>query len=614
MNLIVALNYVSAFFFLAAIVVLACNVRKLRLSVSEYVPLLLALTMYGFVSVSNILEHSEITDFFDPMEDIAESLFLLFILFFLISWKNQRNLESIREQEQWRRITMQSVGDGILCADQRGHVTEVNTAMERLVGMARQEILGQPVEMFLRLVDRTSGQAITENLFAAALEPTSDSGTTANLNTMMIVSKTGEQTAISAKISPIIGEEGSAIGAVGIFHDTTEYDAINEQLSQVHKMEAVGQMAGGVAHDLNNMLGGIIGAADLLAKSQSAQGTDGGGQMVQLILKASGRAAELTSSLLTFSRRDKVLSTPVSVREIIETTIAIAERTIARSVTLESSFYCADAIVIGDPAQLQTAILNLILNSRDALTESGTIKVELNVQRLESSWLHSNALDLTPGEFCCIAVSDNGTGIDAKTQKRIFEPFFSTKEAGKGTGLGLAAVLRTMKNHHGAVMLESELGKGSTFRLFLPLAHDDQLATNPASSSLPNRTQSETKGAVLIIEDEAVVRVTTEMMVKSLGYRVHSASSPEDGIELFRLFAQDICAVILDMVMPRYSGEQIFRQLRAIDPNCRVIFTSGIAQSSHLPEDAAFLQKPYREIQLDHALAAVLQDNRSPLG
>ncbi|MBN2711228.1 MAG: response regulator, partial [Planctomycetes bacterium] len=388
------------------------------------------------------------------------------------------------------------------------------------------------------------------------------------------------------------------LGAVGIFRDMSEYETMIEQLTHVHKMEAVGQLAGGVAHDLNNMLGGIIGAAELIKFRMQSKELPDIERLVNLIFESSERAADLTSNLLSFSRKGKIVSSPVSLQDIIESTIAIAEPTIDKRIELTADLPEGEIQVIGDPAQLQNALLNLIINARDALPSGGKIRISLDTKKLDKEWCDKSAFDVTPGEYACIRVEDNGTGIAPELQKRIFEPFFTTKAEGKGTGLGLASVYGAINSHHGALTLESEIDKGSTFRILLPLSHETR--SHETQNELP---APQGMGTVLIVDDEMMLRTTAKLMLEDCGYKVFVAGDAEEGIETYKKNADKIDIVLLDMVMPKMNGAEVYAELSIINPEVKVIMTSGFTQNEHIPQGiAAFIKKPYRRGDLSNAI------------
>lgn len=607
MNSIAVINVLSMLMFAGACLLLIVHRRKTRMTVGEVVPLVIVMGLFAFNSLANVLEHSNITSFFDPAEDIAEILALPFCLFFLNNWHMHRSIDALREKETWLQVTFDSIPDGVMSTDPQGRILMLNRAMENLTNWSREEAYGEKADRVLRFRDKKSEKIIPYNPFEIALK----TGTsTASHERLLLESRQDTAIAVSEKTSVIRGVDGRLLGAVGLFRDMTEYDTIQEQLLHVRKMEALGQLAGGVAHDLNNMLGGIVGAAELLGtKTYAEKDQSSADQLVKLILSASSRASELTMGLLDFSRKGKIISTPIVIQDVVKHTVAIAERTIDKKISIKCDLPEAPLRVIGDPAQLQNCFLNLLVNARDAMPQGGAIVLSVEKERLTQAWCSESGFDITPGEYVYIRVEDTGTGIPENLRQKIFEPYVTTKAKGKGTGLGLAAVHGTVCSHHGAITLESHVGKGSIFIIHLPLTEMEVIERLPAE----NVQQTRHGGTVLVIEDEAVIRVTTEMMLESHGYHVLSASSGEAGIALFVKFSDTISVVLLDMVLPAISGFDIFKQLQQIDPNVKVIVTSGFAESKDLFTGiSGFIKKPYRQAELLQIVNEAITEDRHP--
>jgi signal transduction histidine kinase/CheY-like chemotaxis protein len=404
---------------------------------------------------------------------------------------------------------------------------------------------------------------------------------------------------VSIKISKISGTSGKVLGAVGLFRDMGEYHAMQMQLLHERKMEALGQLTGGVAHDLNNMLAGVLGAAELLTEGNDKGGGGETRQLLQLIVKAVGRASELVRGLLDFSRKGKILSMPVNLQEIITSTVAIVERTIDKNIAIVCRLPEEQLRVVGDPAQLQNCFLNLMINARDAMPDGGSIEIVAERELLDDAWCRQSGFDICGGHYVGVRVSDYGRGIPKELHHKIFEPFYTTKEKGKGTGLGLAAVHGIVCSHHGAISLQSEVNRGTTFTVHLPLTDKEIVSMAIAEPSKINRPT----GSILIIEDEAVVRVTTEMMLEAEGYRVLSASSGDAGLALFASLSSEISVVLLDMVLPKMGGGEIFARLKKLDPGVKVVITSGFSDSAKIEGTVGFLKKPYRKDDLLNAIA-----------
>ena len=261
MNPTVVLSLISAAGFLTAALILALKKKRLALKAGLVIPLYLALFLYTFIVVSNFLEHTQISSFYDPIEDISEIVFTLIFLFFAHSWRRQKSFEIIQNQETWLSSTLQSIADGVLTTDKDGNVLHINQTMEQFTGWQNKEVFSKPVDTILKFLDKTTQKPIEYNPFKRVLE---EGKSIAYPKGTLIAGRDGKSTVVADTTSLIKSPEGNILGAVGIFRDMTEYESLTEQLAHTHKMEAVGQLAGGVAHDLNNMLGGIMGAADVI--------------------------------------------------------------------------------------------------------------------------------------------------------------------------------------------------------------------------------------------------------------------------------------------------------------------------------------------------------------
>ncbi len=377
--------------------------------------------------------------------------------------------------------------------------------------------------------------------------------------------------------------------------DVTQTRTLEDQLRQAQKMDVVGQLAGGIAHDFNNMLGAVLGNAELLAMELQEQSELQ--QYVGTILRGAQRASELTRKLLAFSRKGKMLSTPADVHQTINESVALLERSIDPRITIQKRFNANERIVIGDPTLLQNVFMNLAVNARDAMPNGGTLTFSTSNVELDAQYCRDHPFNLKPGVYVEIDVSDTGWGMSHDVLERVFEPFFTTKPVGKGTGLGLAAVYGTIKEHNGAIFVSSEPGIGSVFKVFLPVGLGQQLSAADESDVIQGT------GTILVVDDEMVVRRTARSLLLSLGYDVLMAADGDEAVEVYRRHQPDIRLVLLDMVMPILSGRDTFLKLRELDPGVAVLFTSGFSYEQRIDDLLAmgargFVQKPYRRSSL----------------
>jgi PAS domain S-box-containing protein len=385
--------------------------------------------------------------------------------------------------------------------------------------------------------------------------------------------------------------------------DMTGQKQLQEQLHHAQKMDVVGQLAGGIAHDFNNMLAAIIGSSEVLKLCISADPKKH--KMVDTIIEAATRSADLTRDLLTFSRKQKGGSAPVDMHDTISSVIALLERTIDRGIEIRKSLTAPNSTVSGDQTQLQNALLNLGINARDAMSKGGMISFATAVIQLDGAVCFSSSLNLNPGRYLKITVSDTGTGMPKEILERIFEPFFTTKEVGKGTGLGLAAVYGTLASHGGGISVQSQPGNGTEFTLYLPLI--DAGTKEPA---LYEECGSGS-GGILLVDDEDALRTVGGELLANLGYRVFLAENGDQALEQFAANRNDISLVILDVIMPSMGGKETFQRLRQLDPDVKVLFCSGFhcdGTAKELVELGAcgFIQKPYTLQQMSRIVVSIL--------
>jgi len=379
---------------------------------------------------------------------------------------------------------------------------------------------------------------------------------------------------------------------------------LEAQLLQTQKMEAVGRLAGGIAHDFNNVLTGVMGYADLL-KLKSKPG-DEVFEAASVIAKAAERAAELTDQLLGFARGGKYQNVPVDVQGLIQEALQLLARTLGKDISINQHLHAPGTAVLGDPSQVEQVILNLAVNARDAMPNGGELTVATDVVELneESAPQHPGA---KVGTYIAVSVSDTGCGMPANVLPRIFEPFFTTKEKPEGTGMGLAMVYGIVRNHGGFVEAESELGVGSTFRVWLPISTRSGETYGARKTDRPVRGS----GLVMLVDDEELVRDTATRILTSLGYEVLGTPGGEEAVAAYRRSGGEIDVVILDMVMPDLDGRSTLRALKEIDPDVRVILSTGYGldtEAQQIMDEGAcgFVQKPYEVARLSQVVARAL--------
>jgi PAS domain S-box-containing protein len=414
---------------------------------------------------------------------------------------------------------------------------------------------------------------------------------------------------ILSQASLIYGERGKPVRMLGSHVDITERRQIEDKLRQSQKLEAIGQLAAGVAHDFNNLLTVINGYSDLLlGKLRAADPTR---DLLLQIHKAGLRAGTLTRQLLVFSRQQVLEPKVLNLNAIVGDVEKILLRLVGEDIALATSLSPGLGAVKADAGQIEQILVNLTVNARDAMPKGGRLTIETRNVTLDQNYCRTDH-ELQPGEYALLAVTDTGCGMDQATQQRVFEPFFTTKAAGKGTGLGLATVHGIVKQSRGHVAVYSEIGKGTTFKVYLP-----RVAEGPADS--PTRSGRETmpRGfeTILLAEDDDAVRVMARHILEACGYRVWEAANGADAAQLAQAHPGSIQLLISDVVMPFLGGKDLAGLIAATQPECRVLFLSGYADDAlvhHgvLAGERAFLQKPFTPPSLARKVRSVLDDPR----
>lgn len=391
-------------------------------------------------------------------------------------------------------------------------------------------------------------------------------------------------------------------GAVIRIDNVSDRVSMEERLRQSQKMDAVGQLAGGIAHDFNNMLSGILGSAELLkAKVQPKEK-----KLVQIISDSSYRAGELIQKLLAFSRKENIAFVSLNLHDIIKDTSIILGRTLDKKISIDSNLNAESPLIRGDLSQLQAALLNIGINSGHAMPDGGVLSFTTTNITLEKDFSHNNQ-ELPSGHYLQLQIRDTGLGIPPGNLKHIFEPFFTTKDQDKGTGLGLAAVYGTVKQHKGAITVDSEVGEGTSFTIFLPISGPEE-----ASDIVIDNTDEQIitgQGCILIIDDESVVRSIAKMILEKLGYVTLEADNGEKGLEIYREQQEKIDLVLLDMLMPVMDGTECFYALKKINPNVQVVVCSGFTRDADLTSLkksglAGLVRKPYNIVELSKVVAS----------
>jgi PAS domain S-box-containing protein len=377
-----------------------------------------------------------------------------------------------------------------------------------------------------------------------------------------------------------------------IYEDTTEQKRLEAQLIQAQKIEAVGTLAGGIAHDFNNSLQGILGYTQIMLMDLPKEAPEV--SKLRHIEAVAMRASELTKQLLTFSRKVESRLRPVDLNQEVRQVEKLLRRTIPRMIDIELALRSDLHIIHADAAQIEQVMMNLGINARDAMPDGGKLTIETENVLLDEEYCRTH-LDVAPGAYVMLSLSDNGVGMDKETLEHIFEPFYTTKAVGSGTGLGLAMVYGIVKSHKGSIMCYSEPGEGTIFRLYFPVAEEDRVRHPEEDEKAEVRGGNET---ILLVDDESFIRELAEDILRRFGYAVITASDGEMALEIYREKKASISLVILDLIMPGMGGERCLEEILKIDPSQKVVIASGyspMGSTRHALQKGAraYAKKPY---------------------
>jgi PAS domain S-box-containing protein len=483
--------------------------------------------------------------------------------------------------------------------DVEGKVTFINHSFTDVFGWTLEEVLGTRMDVFVPKENRHETKMMMQSLLAGE----SFSGVETRR-----YSKEGVIVPVRISGSIYRDQEGHPAGRIINLRDVTEQKELEAQLQQAQKMEAIGVLAGGVAHDFSNVLQTIQGYAEILLCDKDQD--DSAYAELHEIVAAVERGGKLARQLLTFSRKAKTDKRPVDLNLKIRSVRRLLERTIPKMIHIELQLAEDLRNVLADPAQLEQVIMNLAVNARDAMPEGGRIIIETkNLIATEDFW--ETHPGVRPGEYVLILISDTGHGMDKETLEHVFEPFYTTKAVGKGTGLGLAIAYGIVKSHEGHITCESRPGVGATFAIYLPAAEGKKKGIKPREREFSIRGGTET---ILLVDDEASIRKAMVPMLRRFGYTVLTAA---DGESALTLYAQDpgrIHLVILDMIMPGMGGRRCLEELLKIDPHGRILIASGSSAKDSIKEvmeigAKGFLGKPYSLKQMLERVRKVLDED-----
>ncbi len=525
----------------------------------------------------------------------------LYILSGIETHLKQRQHRSSEEMLQKLRRSVEQSPDLVMITNSAGVLEYVNPAFEKLTGYASGEVLGQTLGILKS--DQQAGE-LYEEMWDTVLSGKVFHGTVMNRK------KNGETFIIEKAITPLRNPGGQITHFISTGRDITDQRKLESQLHQSQKMDAIGLLAGGVAHDFNNQLLVISAYAELVLDSLGAE--DPSRKKIDEIITATRRAADLTRQLLAFGRKQMQSLRVLDLNTVVEEITRMLPRLIGEDIQLMFVPGKDLVKVKADPGQIEQVVMNLATNARDAMPRGGKLTIETANVCLDQSYVQRHVI-VPAGEYVLLAVSDSGDGIPAEHLSHIFEPFYTTKEAGKGTGLGLATAYGIVKQSEGFIWVYSEPGHGTTFKIYLPRVHRKSEAER-----LPQVMESSPHGyeTVLLVEDEAAVRASTGEFLVRCGYTLVTAENGEDALRVSRDYSGPIHLMITDVVMPKMGGPQLAAQLAAERPAMKSLFVSGYAENTvlrhgNIDVTAQFLSKPFSLSTLANKIREVLATSES---
>ena len=505
--------------------------------------------------------------------------------------------EELHKANEVRQAVINSTPVAIWALDLEGRVTFWNPAAGRIFGWSESEVIGRPLPVIPAELQDEFQQWLARFRNGEALVAVDRKRR----------KKDGALIDVSIWTAPLRDARGRITGTIAIDSDVTERKSLEEQVRQSQKLEAVGRLAGGVAHDFNNLLTVIMGYVEMLLDESRALPRLT--EYAQEIQYAAGRASSLTAQLLAFSRRQISQPAVLDLNEIVTHSMKLLRRVIGEDVEIATHLDPQLDSVKADPIHIDQVIMNLVVNARDAMSGGGKLTIDTAAVTLDEHYAGRH-IGVAPGRYSMLAISDTGAGMDAAIRSRVFEPFFTTKEAGKGTGLGLAIVYGIVKQSGGEIMVYSEPGQGTTFKIYLPVA---EAFAEPAPSALTIAGASGNE-TILVCEDEAGIRKLVEAMLVKQGYRVIEAESPERALQLARELPETIHLLLTDVVMPQLSGLDLAQAIAELRPQIKVLYMSGytdnrVHSSWLLHPGTPFLQKPFTAAGLGQKVREALAAN-----
>jgi PAS domain S-box-containing protein len=523
--------------------------------------------------------------------------------------------QSLAESEQGYRRLVDAVTDyAIFQLDTRGNITTWNSGAERIKGYSPEEILGQHFSRFYTDEDRAA------DVPTQALRQAAETGRFEAEG--FRVRKDGSRFCASVVIDPIRDEQGRLLGFAKVTRDITErveaqrkLKETEERLAASQRLEAVGQLSGGVAHDFNNLLMIVIGNLETIQRHVQHQAAANQSlvRAVTNALRGAHRASVLTSRLLAFSRRQALDPKPINVNSFLSNLVEFLQRTLGEQVELQTVGAAGVWQIEADVSHLESALVNLAINARDAMPQGGKITIEATNVFVDDEYSRLNP-EIVPGQYVVLSVTDTGVGMSRDTLDHAFEPFFTTKEMGRGTGLGLSQVYGFVKQSGGNVKIYSEVGQGTTVKLYFPRHFG--AATEQEEVEQHTLYNSEGAETILVVEDDPDLRAYLTDILRSLDYRVLVATSGPAALDMLTHNDRRIDLLLTDIIMPGMNGRQLATEAQGLHPDLKVLYMTGYSRNAvvhqgRLDEGVELLQKPISQAQLAHRIRVILDRSKS---
>jgi len=535
---------------------------------------------------------------------IVSGIFIVILVCVLVfSWSLGRKVEQKTKElsdeiarrikaEQQMKITLESIGDFVITVDNNKQVMWLNPAAEEILGQSLDQVKGKYVKDLIKLKN-LNGKELGLNL-----EKVLEKGENITPEQPLVFElSSGKEFIISVTGAPVRSGRTGITGGVFVLKDMTkEYD-LEKKLHHSQKMDALGRLAGGVAHDFNNVLTAILGAAEILEDKLKKNPDDLA--FVNILKQSCARASDLTTKLLSFSKKSPMEMKESSVHEVINNAVLILNHSITPDIKIETHLDAEKYKTLLNVSGMENVLINLGLNARDAMPDGGTLSIGTKNIFLESEYCNVSPFDIEPGEYVHIYLKDTGCGIPLAIQKKVFEPFFTTRE--KGTGLGLSSVYGMVQQHQGAVTVYSEPGKGTEFYIYLPLKKFSFITEEKQDNK--KNGSSEHGGTILFVDDEEMIRTVAKGILTNNGYKVITAVNGYDALKKYKENIKQTDLVILDVIMPDMDGRQCLKEIKILNPDAKIIISSGFYKNSTqavLSEKGAsgFIKKPYTSDQL----------------